>query len=149
MVMDLTTEDVKRQYDRYPYPSFSWLAKATPVMSCHASFEAGFSITQKRLLKHDDKSIALLGCGTFEPYVMGQLHQRAQITAVDLSSTSLRLAKIRCSLRKVRNVSFEESDILEFCRSHPEEFDFIHCYGALHHLEDPSQGFKALSESLK
>jgi 2-polyprenyl-3-methyl-5-hydroxy-6-metoxy-1,4-benzoquinol methylase len=145
----ITEDKVRTQYNRYPYPSFSWLAKVTAQNVCHASFEVGASLVHHKFESHENKKIALLGCGTFEPYVQGTLHSQTKVDAVDISPKSLTLAKRRCLIRRVKNINFIESDITSFCRNNPETYDFISCYGVLHHLPNPMEGFKALSHALK
>jgi SAM-dependent methyltransferase len=144
----ITEDNVRTQYNRYPYPSFSWLAKITAEKACHASFEAGASLVHSKLQSHENKKIALLGCGTFEPYVQGILHSQTHVDAVDISPNSLNLAKRRCLIRRIKNVNFVESDITSFCQKNPNAYDFISCYGVLHHLPRPEEGFKALSQAL-
>jgi SAM-dependent methyltransferase len=147
MLSDLR-EEVREQYNKYPYPNFSWFAKVDPVAACHASFEAGSALTKRTLENHEGKKIALLGCGTFEPYAMGTLHSKTRIDAVDISEKSLTLAKRRCFLRKTKNVDFHRNDLLNFCKANEDKYDFINCFGVIHHLSDPTAGFKALGRAL-
>ncbi len=147
--MEEVIEEIRNQYNKFPYPSFSWVAKVNKATACHASFEAGSSIVHHKILDHENRKIALLGAGTFEPYVQGLIHPKASIFAVDLSLKSLKLAQRRCHWRKVKNVQFLEGDLLRFCELHPGEFDFITSHGVLHHLPDPAVGFKAIATALK
>ncbi len=147
MLSDLR-EEVREQYNKYPYPNFSWFAKVDPVATCHASFEVGSALTKGTIESHGGKKIALLGCGTFEPYAMGSLHSKTRLDAVDISEKSLTLAKRRCFLRKTKNVDFYRNDLLNFCKSNQNKYDFINCFGVIHHLSDPTAAFKALACAL-
>jgi 2-polyprenyl-3-methyl-5-hydroxy-6-metoxy-1,4-benzoquinol methylase len=146
--MNSVTKKVKAQYNKYPYPSYSWFAKVDPVAACHASFEAGYALIHRQIKSHRGKKIALLGCGTFEPYAHGKLHPQAHIDAVDLSPSSLKRAQWRCRIRGVNNVSFHNKNLVEFCAKKEETYDYIHCFGVLHHLENPLEGFKAIAQAL-
>jgi len=147
-MLERLREEVREQYNKYPYPRFSWFAKVDPVATCHSSFEVGSALTKREIQSHGDKKIALLGCGTFEPYALGFLHSKTRIDAIDISDTSLKLAKRRCLLHGVKNVDFYRHDFLNFCRSNEDKYDFINCFGVIHHLSDPKEGFKVLSKAL-
>jgi len=147
MLNDLR-EEVREQYNKYPYPHFSWFAKVDPVAACHSSFEVGSALTRQSFESHEGKKIALLGCGTFEPYALGSIHSKTRIDAVDISDTSLKLAKRRCLFRNVKNVDFHRQDFVNFCKSHENRYDFINCFGVIHHLSDTKEGFNLLSRAL-
>lgn len=147
--MEPISERVKGQYEKYPYPKISWLGKIVPESFAHASFEVGAALTRKQKVSHDHKSIALLGCGTAEPLAFAGLHKRATITAVDFSLTTIKQAHRRAGFSRIKNLEFARQDLVEFCSQNPERFDFVHCYGVLHHLADPQKGFAGIKKILK
>ncbi|MBK9295198.1 MAG: class I SAM-dependent methyltransferase [Oligoflexia bacterium] len=143
---------VKQQYETFPYPSASvlgLLAKPHKYSIIHASYEAGLSITHKKILSSDNKKIALIGCGTQEPLVFSKSHPTAQILACDISQKTLNYSKIKTTLRGIKNVKYFNLDLNEFCQKNLNLIDYAHCYGVLHHLPHPELGFKSLGACLK
>jgi SAM-dependent methyltransferase len=146
--VDLLDQLVKKQYEQYPYPQRPLLARVEEISLCHASFEAGASLIFNQFIKHDNRRIGLFGCGTFEPHAFATTHPNAQITAIDLSQKTIEKAKAKCRLFLNRNVEFKCENLEAFSK-HSEPFDFIHCYGVLHHFSSPALGFKSLARALK
>lgn len=74
----------------------------------------------------------------------------ADITYVDMSAASRRIAEARAAARNLI-IRFETADLLEAAPRLAAEggaFDYIDCCGVLHHLPDPQAGFDALSAAL-
>ena len=140
---------VREQYNRAPYPQINWLASCPQSSIAHSTYETGAALVKNRRESHRKKRLALLGCGTFEPYALGAWQKGASIDAVDLSLRTLSRARWRCRLHLVNNVQFHESDLIEFSAKNKELYDYIHCYGVLHHLPEPQKGFVALAQALK
>ncbi len=72
-----------------------------------------------------------------------------EIVAIDLSATSIGLAKQRLAKRQLTNVTHHHMSILDLPTAGLGEFDFIECSGVLHHLTDPHAGLAALGSVLK
>lgn len=140
---------VKNQYERFPYPRFSWLGTFRKSSVKHASFETGAKIITGKEVDHAHKDILLLGCGTNEALAFASAHPRAALTAVDLSAKAIQVSKLRCRIRGYDNLKYFVNDAVAFGQGHPAEYDFIHCYGVLHHLRDPQAGFRAIKRMLK
>ncbi|MDZ4677486.1 MAG: class I SAM-dependent methyltransferase [Oligoflexia bacterium] len=142
-------EKVRAQYDKFPYPKVSWLAHINPASVAHANYESGAALVYRVFQKHENKKILLLGCGTTEPAAFAIAHPHTRVTAVDFSSKSISNAKRFCKLHLKFNVDFHKVDLLNFCEQNQSQFDYIHCYGVIHHLSDPQKGFAAIRRALK
>ena len=82
-----------------------------------------------------------------------QLAQRLQeagkpfeITYIDLSTASRKIAEARVKARNLQNITFKTGSLLDAPTL--GEFDYIDCCGVLHHLPDPQAGLTALREAL-
>jgi SAM-dependent methyltransferase len=66
-----------------------------------------------------------------------------EVTAIDLSRSSLAYATKMARKMNLANIEFYQADILEL-QSMKDRFHIIECSGVLHHMEDPIQGWKNL-----
>ncbi|MEE8443958.1 MAG: class I SAM-dependent methyltransferase [Alphaproteobacteria bacterium] len=92
--------------------------------------------------------VLVAGGGTGDALVMlaQQLADRgcpAEIVYLDISTASREIAEARARVRGLDNIVFETGSLLDAGKF--GEFDYIDCCGVLHHLEDPSAGFRALA----
>lgn len=69
-----------------------------------------------------------------------------EITYVDLSTASRKVAEARASARGLTGISFVTGSLLDAPQM--GAFDYIDCCGVLHHLPDPQAGFDALAAAL-
>ncbi|WP_323767387.1 class I SAM-dependent methyltransferase [Marinovum sp.] len=69
-----------------------------------------------------------------------------EITYLDLSEASRRVAEARARVRGLEAIRFHTGSLLE--AADHGEFDYIDCCGVLHHLPDPEAGFRALRTAL-
>jgi SAM-dependent methyltransferase len=69
-----------------------------------------------------------------------------EITYVDLSTASRKVAEARAAERGLSGITFLTKSLLEA----PDlgQFDYIDCCGVLHHLPEPQAGFDALAAAL-
>ena len=106
-----------------------------------------------------DKKILLVGCGTDEPLLFKRLHPLNPIDCVDLSQKSIRLAKIKVFLNTLRdvfyfkffsrkNIRFFARDALDFMRQNKDTYEYIQCFGVLHHQEKPYELLSAMRDHL-
>ena len=68
------------------------------------------------------------------------------ITYVDLSAASRKIAEARARARGLTGITFVTGSLLDAPQMGP--FDYIDCCGVLHHLSDPQLGFDALAAAL-
>jgi SAM-dependent methyltransferase len=94
-----------------------------------------------------DRKILVAGCGTSQAVIHAMREPEAQVTAIDISETSL--AHTRDLQRKygLRNLDLRRLAI-EDVGSVEELFDEIVCTGVLHHLPDPDLGLRSLRAAL-
>jgi SAM-dependent methyltransferase len=132
---------VAQQYEGYPYPSWTRITRRPPRV---------LSETIKRLDPDGRDTIPaapdilVAGCGTGrEVAAYRDRYPDARITAIDLSTQSLRYAAER-----VGGVTFHHHDLHDIAVL-GRRFDLISAIGVLHHLPDPEKGWAALAGVLK
>ncbi len=144
---------VKAQYEVYPYPPRDPEQEKTrlyvPVLDAldvlnhygfagRRDFSSGFNAL-------------VAGCGTGDSAIALAEQLRgtaATVTCLDLSETSLNIARRRAAIRGLDNITWVQESLLELPRLGMGRFDYINCSGVLHHLESPPEGLQALKEVL-
>jgi SAM-dependent methyltransferase len=95
--------------------------------------------------------VLVAGCGTGDSVIF-LAHQLkgtpAEIVAIDLSQTSLAIARARAEMRGLDTIRWVHGSLLDIKAAGVGEFDYITCLGVLHHLPDPSAGLAALESVL-
>lgn len=135
-IEDSVSEQVRDMYEAFPYPRWRYL----PQNLSRENAEAGVPARAR---------ILVAGCGTgHESATIAKAFPDADITAIDLSKSSLAYAAARAEDMGLSHVSFAQGDIL---RLDPdgEKYDYIVCTGVLHHMKDPVAGWRALRNLLK
>jgi len=141
---------VRTQYEENPYPrwrysSYSENQKTSWRQDINNDIKPNY-ISQS--LDDEKLKVLIAGCGTGNQILQTQRYKNAQITAIDLSLTSLAYAQRKINELGLQNVELIQMDILEIGLL-KEKFDVIECGGVLHHMDDPSAGLKALLGVLK
>jgi len=136
------TRAVAAQYGRWPYPVWQ-RANAVTLRSLGESLQA---CGPDAPILPDRPNILVAGCGTGrEAMAMARLAPDATVTAIELSDTSLAVARTRCAgqanLRLLRHDLHAVAEL-------GQQFDYIVCSGVLHHLPDPEAGWAALVDVL-
>jgi len=139
---------VRDFYDRYPYP---------PPAGDLERYQRAWQHPQRRRAEHhllwpgrpfrEDHAILVAGCGTSQAAKHALRWPAAQVTAIDVSTTSVQCTE---ELRRrhglnnlqIRQLPVERADELGTA------FDHIVCTGVLHHLVDPDAGLAALRDVL-
>lgn len=146
-------EDVRNQYENYPYPARDPANEKTNLYvskSCSLDclnfygFEGKLDLSQPfRVL------VAGGGTGDDVIYLAEQLRETpAEISYLDMSSSSMKIAQARAKVRQLDNINWLHDSLLNLDPANHGQFDFISCTGVLHHLEDPDAGLKALTSVL-
>jgi len=96
--------------------------------------------------------VLVAGGGTGDALIMlaQQLKDRgcpAELHYLDLSAASRAIAEERARIRGLDSIEFHTGSLLDAAEL--GDFDYIDCCGVLHHLADPSAGFRALAGTLK
>ena len=149
-INNATSLKVQSQYEENPYPrwrygDYSENQKISLIQGINDEIKPNY-INQSL----DDEQIKVLiaGCGTGNQIIQTQRYKNAQITAIDLSLSSITFAQRKINELEIDNVELIQMDILEI-ELLQKKFDIIECGGVLHHMDDPSAGLKALLGVLK
>jgi SAM-dependent methyltransferase/Flp pilus assembly protein TadD len=168
-ITDAVSQAVRSQYEENPYPRWlsfdrmppvstsEWIQREVPGLQAAQEFPAA-------------PRVLIAGCGTgVETLGLATQLISSQITAVDLSLSSLAYAKRMASELGVTNVEFCQADILglgeltekdlpltfppspgrEERGFYATRFDVIYCVGVLMAMGDPEAGLRALLPLLR
>jgi trans-aconitate methyltransferase len=132
--------DVKAMYEVFPYPS------PTAGDSVIEDVASGiYSLYGSRAL--EGWRVLDAGCGTGHRLVgVARRYPRAQFVGLDMTAASLQVAEQLARKHGVRNVRFEQGDLLNLQLR--GEFDLIISTGVIVCLEQPQQGLRNLASLL-
>ena len=141
MNVDEKTRKVVEMYSKYPFPSHG----------NHGNYFENIVLGTIQELSRERPIKRLLdaGCGTGNITAdIATALPNVEITAVDVTEQSLKLAKERVAERGFKNVTVRRSNLMEY---DPDlgVFDFVYSQGVIHHLSDPLTGMKNLNRYLK
>lgn len=136
------TRAVAAQYGRWPYPVWQ-RSNAATLRSLGETLRA---CGPDAPILPERPSILVAGCGTGrEAMNLARLAPDAKVTAIELSDTSLAIARTQCAGQaNMRLLRHDLHAVAEL----GQRFDYIVCSGVLHHLPDPEAGWAALVEVL-
>jgi len=144
---------VRDQYEAYPYPARDPADESKRLIIGSPSHP--LELDHFLYGGQRDWSVPLralvAGGGTGDGLVqLAQLLSDAgrpyEITYLDLSTASRRIAEARAEARGLAGITFVTGSLLE--AADLGRFDYIDCCGVLHHLPDPAEGFRALRAAL-
>ncbi len=142
-------EQVQDFYDRYPYPP--------PVESLDQYQRAWQDQRKRRADYHlfwpgrsykENYSVLIAGCGTSQAAKHALRWPAAQVTGVDISTTSVQWTKTLKRKYSLTNLQIYQLPI-DRVSELEKTFDQVVCTGVLHHLADPDAGLAALRGVLK
>jgi 2-polyprenyl-3-methyl-5-hydroxy-6-metoxy-1,4-benzoquinol methylase len=143
---DPVTKAVTEGYERWPYPVWRRVnvrdAERLPdkIRELDPDGPDSFPV---------EATVLIAGCGTGKQAAgIAVRYPDAVITAIDVSESSLRFARLQCSALGLRNVRFLKLDLHDVAEL-KERFDAIFCSGVLHHLHNPEGGLAALTAVLQ
>jgi SAM-dependent methyltransferase len=141
------TEQVRSQYERYPYPDIDpETEKPNMLVPCHLGLMCNLLWGGKK--KPEGLRVLDAGCGTGSPLVaMALSFPEARIVGIDFSETSLKKARQLADRHQLKNIQFHQLPIEQVGKLE-QKFDFILSSGVLHHLKSPTKGLSALGEVL-
>ena len=85
------------------------------------------------------------GTGDHTIFLAEQLRNYdARVTYVDISWSSMEIARERARIRNLNNIDWHHRSILDLSSMDVAPFDFISSTGVLHHLPEPERGLEAL-----
>lgn len=148
---DAVVDEVRRQYEMYPYPSYPLWFRPRVQEAWLGSSAFSQSLSRQITGRHfpdrcPAERILLGGCGTIQPFLLAAWeHPSSRFCFVDLSRSSLLRARIRLFLAGFRH----EWYVADLCHFLSEESSpsFFHAdlYGVLHHMENPEECLHLLS----
>jgi len=149
-INDYVSQKVKSQYEENPYPRWRYGNHSeSQKLSINQAINNDINPSS---INHNIGNIQLevlvAGCGTGNQILEAHRFKNAQITAIDLSLSSLSYAQRKINELGIDNVELIQMDILEISLL-KKKFDLILCSGVLHHMNNPSKGLRALLSSLK
>jgi SAM-dependent methyltransferase len=142
-VKDSVSLQVMRQYEENPYPRWT----VNPLAAFAADQARGrIKPTAERQASLD---ILIAGCGTgLHAIQIAQVYPKARLLAVDISLPSLAYARRKTRELGLRNIAYAQADILEL-GAIGRTFDRIESVGVLHHLAEPTAGWRVLVSLLR
>ena len=152
-IKDSISKEVKHQYELNPYPRWrynSYTKENKLNFLSVINSEIYPNIIKSNLAQFDNKKIDILiaGCGTGIQIIEASRYSNCEITAIDLSNSSISYAKRKVDEYGLKNINFIEMDLLEL-KSLKKRFHLIECSGVLHHMNDPSKGLSNLFDVLE
>jgi 2-polyprenyl-3-methyl-5-hydroxy-6-metoxy-1,4-benzoquinol methylase len=144
VINNQTSLAVQQQYEENPYPR--WLVTDKPHKTTLTSYLKNLfpGLPEKYETLLDEPDILVAGCGTgLQPVRNARRFAYKKITAIDLSLSSLAYGMRKAEELELNNIHFKQADITEL-HDHDERYDFIECFGVLHHLQDPYVGWQIL-----
>ena len=144
------SRNVREQYEENPYPRWVKIGIHSNARSISQVFtDANLCLHAERIREVAAPSILIAGCGTGQHSIgTASRFSACQVTAVDLSLTSLAYAKRKTDELGITNLSYLHADILSLNKL-DKKFDIIESVGVLHHMDDPMVGWRILSNLLK
>jgi 2-polyprenyl-3-methyl-5-hydroxy-6-metoxy-1,4-benzoquinol methylase/tetratricopeptide (TPR) repeat protein len=142
-IKDSVSLQVMRQYEENPYPRWT----INPLNVFAADQARGKIVpTAERQAELD---ILIAGCGTgLQAIQIAQVYPNARLLAVDISLPSLAYARRKTRELGLRNIEYAQADILEL-GTIGRTFDRIESVGVLHHLAEPTAGWRVLVPLLR
>ena len=152
-IKDSTSKEVKNQYELNPYPRWrynsyakenklNFLSVINSEILPNTIKPNSVQLTNKKI------NILIAGCGTGIQIIEASRYSNCEITAIDLSNSSISYAKRKVDEYGLKNINFIEMDLLELT-SLNKRFDLIECSGVLHHMNEPSKGLSNLFDVLE
>ena len=141
---------VRTQYEENPYPR--WIKIGLPLKAkliseiCAAE---NLHLNSKSIQDVIAPDILVAGCGTGQHSIRtASSFSDSRVTAVDLSLASLAYAKRKTTELRISNLEYLQADILKLNQL-KQKFDIIESVGVLHHMDEPMDGWKVLTDILK
>ena len=147
-IRDATSLAVRAQYEENPYPRWLSVVRDEPARYTARVQQEIAPFSPPLAPVTDAPRVLIAGCGTGRHAIMyATAYLGARVTAIDLSSASLAYASRKADELGVRNIEFLRGDILDLGRLETK-FDVISSVGVLHHMADPAEGLRRLTDLL-
>ena len=147
--------EVQGMYEENPYPRYRYADYTHPDLTQPIHDFIQRETTMSQLSFNDElvsnnyrPKVLIAGCGTGNQIINASRYKNTDITAIDLSKTSLAYAARKAQEYNMNHIRLEQIDILD-ANKLQQNYDVIECSGVLHHMENPAQGLAALNRQLK
>jgi SAM-dependent methyltransferase len=149
------SERVRAQYEAYPYPPRDPRDEAERLIEgspSHLLEIDHYVFAGRRDFTRPFRAL-IAGGGTGDGTIMLAQHLAdrncpAEIVYVDVSAAARATAEARAAQRKLTNIRFLTTSLLDLPALDLGRFDYIDCCGVLHHLPDPAAALAILSNVL-
>ncbi len=149
------SERVQLQYQEYPYPRWENLDYKRPTHYSQALQQEYPGVRFPKFLSQGPIQVLIAGCGTGRHALhVAKYFRNVQVSAIDLSATSLAYAKMKAEAFEVDNIRFYQGDLLNLpVDTHAQlgaqhGFHIIECSGVLHHIKHYHQALENLLAQL-
>jgi SAM-dependent methyltransferase len=142
------SDEVRAFYESHPYPApLDNLDRHRELYRNPDRRRAAALLLWPTLRPRPDRKILVAGCGTSQAVIHAMREPDAQVTAIDISETSLSHTRGLQRKYDLRNLDLRRLAI-EDVGELGQTFDEIVCTGVLHHLPDPDLGLRSLRAAL-
>ncbi|EKV01830.1 methyltransferase family protein [Leptolyngbya sp. PCC 7375] len=136
---------VAKLYDTYPFPPEPLIDEPPPGYNWRWYWPTAYNFCTGRLPETEQVRILDAGCGSgVGTEYLVHLNPQAQVTGIDLSAGTLKVARERCQRSGADRVTFQNLSIYDVDQI-AGQFDLINCVGVLHHMPDPIKGIQSLA----
>lgn len=141
---------VREQYEESPFPRWTKTNfRNVPITMEQVLIRAGISLNGILSPLPKNPNILIAGCGTGAHAIgVATLVANCQVSAVDLSLSSLAYAQRKTNQLGIKNIQYGQADILEL-GTIGQTFDLIESVGVLHHMDDWMAGWRTLVDILR
>lgn len=148
-ITDTVSQSVRDQYEENPYPRWLHTTRLTPKPIKEVLSSAPLLFDLDDYVAPTTLDVLVAGCGTGQHAIQAASRfTNTQLTAVDLSLSSLSYAKRKTQEMGIKNIEYLQADILELDKI-DKQFDVIECGGVLHHMAEPIKGWEVLVRLLR
>ena len=141
---------VKDQYEINPYPRWKQLKlNSHPISIADLAHGLQLNFVSRAVFNFEKPKILIAGCGTGQHSIStAKRFKNSHVLGIDLSFNSLAYAQRKTEELKIKNLKYMQADILSL-ENFDSQFDIIECGGVLHHMKDPYEGWRILTNCLK
>lgn len=144
-------DPVQAQYERWIYPPPAYDLTLMPLSSPewhHLDMRTLYWLFWPAAPIREDLDILVAGCGSLAAAAQAYLFPRSRVVGIDISRSSLAHEEALMNKHNLTNLTLRQCPV-EDAASLNADFDFIICYGVLHHLVDAAVGLRALGKVLR
>ena len=146
--------EVREHYENYPYPLKNPEDEKTrlliPVFEALSRLNYYCYSGKRDFTKPFRALVAGGGTGDSIIALAEQFNGHpAELVYLDMTKASMQVAQECLRIRELNNVTWIHDSILNIPKLGLGQFDYINCSGVLHHLADPNEGLRILTDSLK